>query len=419
MLVFFWFPITTYLRELIVLKDYYRLLVGYWPMLAFGFLTVFWGNFGQSFFISWYGTSIQNQLNLSAMAYGSAYSIATFISGLCIMAFGGAIDVIKLKCFVVITSVGLFIAALSMWQISSLFSLVVSLFLLRFFGQGLLPHTSSIAMAKYFTINRGKALSIASNGVPVGEIILPLLAVLLISLYGWQFSWLLIALSVPLLFLPSALWLLSKSHDPETQVFTKSVTSDNEHATRRTLFGDSRFWLAIPLVLMGPFVITGIFIHQGFITEQKEWSLTFLALTFTIYGIVHWLASIIAGAMVDRFTARKLFSFTGIPFGVALLFSCYFEGGWVAIILMAFLGAGIGMTSPVVGALWAEVYGTKSLGSIRSLVTSLVIISTSISPILLGFFIDHQASGNQILFGLACYAIVATALSLFTYQKNE
>jgi MFS family permease len=87
--------------------------------------------------------------------------------------------------------------------------------------------------------------------------------------------------------------------------------------------------------------------------------------------------------------------------------------------LMAFLGAGIGIASPVVGALWAEVYGTKSLGSIRSLVTSMVIISTSLSPILLGFFIDHQASGNQILFALACYAIVATALSLFAYRKNE
>jgi len=388
-------------------------------MLAFGFLTVFWGNFGQSFFISWYGASIQEQLNLSATAYGSAYSIATFISGLCIMAFGGAIDVIKLKYFVMIASVGLFIAALSMWQISSVLSLVVSLFLLRFFGQGLLPHASSIAMARYFSINRGKALSIASNGVPVGEIILPLLVVLLISLYGWQFSWLLIALSVPLLFLPSALWLLSQSKEPETQAFTKNITANNEHSTRRTLLGDSRFWLAIPLVLMGPFVITGIFIHQGFITEQKEWSLTFFALTFIIYGLVHWLASIIAGAMVDRFTARKLFSFTGIPFGLALLLSCYFEGGWVAIMLMAFLGVGIGITSPIVSALWAEVYGTKSLGSIRSLVTSMVIISTSISPILLGFFIDHQVSGNQILFALACYAIVATVLSLFTYQKNE
>jgi MFS family permease len=388
-------------------------------MLAFGFLTVFWGNFGQSFFISWYGASIQNQLNLSAMAYGSAYSLATFISGLFIMAFGGAIDVIKLKYFVVITSIGLFIAALSMWQISNLFSLVVSLFLLRFFGQGLLPHTSSIAMARYFSINRGKALSIASNGVPVGEIILPLLAVLLISLYGWQLSWLLISLSVPLLFLPTALWLLSKSHEPETLALTKSVTADNEDSTRRTLLADSRFWLAVPLLLMGPFVITGIFIHQGFILEQKGWSLTFFALTFTIYGIVHWLASIISGAMVDRFTARKLFSLTGIPFAVALLFSCYFEGGWVAIMLMAFLGAGIGITSPVFGALWAEVYGTKSLGSIRSLVTSMVIISTSLSPILLGFFIDHQASGNQILFALACYAIVATALSLFAYRKNE
>ena len=387
-------------------------------MLTFGFLTVFWGNFGQSFFISWYGASIQDELNLSATAYGTAYSSATFISGLCIMAFGGAIDKIKLQHFVVIAGVGLLIAALAMSQITSFFGLVAALFLLRFFGQGLLPHTSSIAMAKYFSINRGKALSLASNGVPAGEIILPLLPVLLISLYGWQFSWLVIACSVPLLFLPIALWLLGKAGEPETQEFTTKAVEKNDNSSRRTLLADRRFWLAVPLVLMGPFVITGIFIHQGFITEQKGWSLTFFALTFTVYGVVHWLASFVAGAMVDKFTARRIFSLTGIPFALALLISCYFEGAWVAIILMALLGTGIGITSPVVGALWAEVYGTKNLGSIRSLVTSMVIISTSMSPILLGVLIDHQASGNQILFALAAYAVLATILSLFTYRKG-
>jgi len=37
-------------------------------MLAFGFLTVFWGNFGQSFFVSWFGASIQQGLGLSSAA---------------------------------------------------------------------------------------------------------------------------------------------------------------------------------------------------------------------------------------------------------------------------------------------------------------------------------------------------------------
>lgn len=407
-------------------------------MLCFGFLTVFWGNFGQSFFISWYGASIQEQLNLSATAYGSAYSSATFISGLCILVFGGVIDKIRLQRFVIIVSVGLFSAALAMWQIDSLPSLVIALFLLRFFGQGLLPHVSSVAMARYFTLNRGKALSIASNGVPAGEIILPLFVVFLISMYDWQFTWLIIALSVPLILLPSTLFLLNRSPASEKKasmkdIYTQSDVSkviasasiastnkaaNNENASRRTLLTDSRFWLAVPLVLMGPFTITGIFIHQGFIIEQKGWSLTFFAFTFTVYGIIHWLASIVAGAMVDRFTARKLFSLTGVPFAIALIFGGYFEGLWVAILLMVFLGMGIGMTSPIVGSLWVEVYGTKNLGSIRSFVTSMIIISTSMSPILLGVFIDQQVTGNQMLLGLACYAVIATLLSLFTYRKS-
>jgi MFS family permease len=84
---------------------------------------------------------------------------------------------------------------------------------------------------------------------------------------------------------------------------------------------------------------------------------------------------------------------------------------------MAFLGLGIGMMSTVVGSVWPEVYGTKNLGSIRALITSIMIISTSASPVLLGFFIDKQVSGNQLLTALGSYAVIATLLSLFTYRK--
>lgn len=387
-------------------------------MLSFGFLTVFFGNFGQSFFISWFGASIQEQLGLSATAYGSAYSSATLASGLCIMAFGGIIDKVKLHYFIMVAGTGLIIASLSMWKVSSFIGLVFSFFLLRFFGQGLLPHISSTTMARYFSASRGKALSIANNGVPVGEIILPLLAVFLISVYGWQSAWLLIAISVPLIFFPLTLWLLKKAPEPESQIQPNATATVFDNASRRTLLADYRFWLALPLVIMGPFTVTGIFIHQGFITAEKQWSLPFFALCFTLYGGIHWLTSVVSGAMVDRFSARKLFSLTGVPFAAGLLLTGLFDGQWLALVLMAFLGMGIGMMSTVIGSVWAEVYGTKNLGSIRALVTSIMIISTSVSPILLGFFIDRQISGNQFLLALGSYALAATILSLFTYGKE-
>ncbi|MCH8531811.1 MAG: MFS transporter [Saccharospirillum sp.] len=142
-------------------------------MLLFGLVTVFFGNFGQSFFISWYGASLQAELGLSASAYGTAYSAATLVSGLIIMAIGGLIDRVSVRLFATVVACGLILAALLMWQVNSLFSLVIALFLLRFCGQGLLPHTAITTMGRYFSLNRGKAISLAVNGVPLGEMILP------------------------------------------------------------------------------------------------------------------------------------------------------------------------------------------------------------------------------------------------------
>ena len=63
-----------------------------WPLLGFGFLTVFWGNFGQSFFIAWFGAEIQQELGLSAGVYGAAYSAATLLSALTVVWAGGLVD---------------------------------------------------------------------------------------------------------------------------------------------------------------------------------------------------------------------------------------------------------------------------------------------------------------------------------------
>jgi MFS family permease len=390
----------------------------------FGTATVFWGNFGQSFFISWYGASFQASLNLSATGYGSAYSLATLASGLLLMFLGAAIDRISLRWFVAFGALGLFVAALLLWQVSSLTELVIGLFMLRFFGQGLLPHTAITTMAREFSINRGKAVSIAASGIPIGEILLPSLAVLLIATFGWQRSWLVIGLSVPLLYLPFAQWVLSQSG--QAKYAEANITSGNTskgttfiQGSRRTLLKDYRFWLALPAILAAPFIITGIFIHQGFFLPQMNWTPILFASCFVFYGCSHWLSSMCSGSLVDRFSGVQLFKFYPLPMLLGLLVPTVFSGNWTAYIFMILLGTSIGSGSPVISALWAEIYGTQHLGAIRALVSSLAIISTSASPILFGILIDGGISGQTLFLWLVLYVLVAIVLSFFSFSAKQ
>jgi len=393
-------------------------------MLFFSMMTVFMGNFGQSFFVSWFGSSFQESLGLSATSYGTAYSMATLASGLLLMWIGGSIDKVSLEKFLLFCTIGLSLAALTLWQTNNLTTLVIGLFLLRFFGQGLFPHTAITTMMKEFSLNRGKALSIATTGVPLGEMILPTIVVFLLAQYGWQQSWLVVALSAPLLYLPLALYLIKRGknkkyaeQDPKTE--NKTSQTPTENGTRRTLLADYRFWLALPTVLAAPFIITGIFIHQGFFLPEMGWTAMFFASCFVFFGIAHWLASMCAGAMVDRFSGIQLLKYYPIPMFIALLLASQVTGNWVAYVLLILLGIAIGSGSTIINALWAEVYGTKHIGRIRALMASLTVISTAISPILFGYLIDSGITGAQLFFWLAMYVLLAMTFALFSYTKAK
>ena len=400
------------------MQRYWQFVASSWPLLAFGFVSIFWGNLGQSFFISWYGASIQDSLSLSAGAYGTVYSSATLLSSLVIMAFGGMIDRWPLRRFATLAAIGLTAACVALSAANTLPMLFLGFFLVRLCGQGLFPHTAQTTMARYFDNHRGKALSISASGVPIGEIVLPLLAVALISAIGWRESWWVMALTIPLIYFPKMYWLLRSAPIYEREAPLSSA-NPHHHTSRgrREMLRDYRFWLALPTVVSGPFILTGVFIHQGFIIVQKQWDPLWLATCFVVYGIVHWVSSMAAGVLVDRFTARRLLPIIVLPLAGAMFSLAWLNGSWVALLFMTLLGINIGISSPITGALWAEVYGTGKLGSIRSLMTSLGMIATSASPILFGLLIDKGIHA-QALFGTAGFGIVlAGILVWFSYPR--
>lgn len=408
------------------LNSYAVFLRARWAMLAFGFACVFWGNFGQSFFVGWFGGDIQASLGLSASAYGSAYSTATLASAFVVAWAGGLIDRVSLHKYVVSVALGLALACSILWQVQTLWMLVGGLFLLRLCGQALLPHTGATSMARYFDADRGKAISIAMSGVPLGEVVLPLLAVILIGLIGWQSTFLLVALGIVFVFIPFALFLLHQSAD-QIAVHAQSVkdqareTSASESVAksgRRVLLSDYRFWLALPGLMVSPFIVTGIFIHQSFVLESKDWTLSWFATCFTVYGVMHWLSSLASGLLVDRFGAIRLLPFILVPMLAALLLIAFVPGGWVALAVMVLLGLSVGGSPPVTGSLWAEVYGTKAIGSIRSLIVAVMVLASSMSPVLFGYLID-QGMGIAALFGgCAVYTVLGAILICFSYRDN-
>ena len=391
--------------------------------LAFGFSLAFLSSFGQTFFISLFNDPIRETFDLSHTGYGQCYSLATLASGLTIIWLGRRLDDIDLRMFSACLGIGLAVACLTMAWSPTVVVLTASIFLLRLTGQGLLSHTAMTSMARYYDEQRGKAMSIAGLGHPAGEAILPVLAVLVMEAIGWRQSWLTIGLLLAVLVVPFVRWLLrghAERHRahlarlgemlPESGDAPADVIVGRQW-TRAEMVRDVRFYLTLPAVIAPGFIVTGVFFHQAHLVEVKGWTLTWFAACFAIFAGAQLPASLAAGPMVDRLGARRLLPGFLLPLTAALVTLAFFDHPVAAAVFMALGGVTSGIASPIVGSMWAEVYGVRHLGAIRALITAILVFGTAGSPFAMGWLIDVGISLETMALGLAGYTIGASLLA--------
>ncbi|MDZ7771658.1 MAG: MFS transporter [Balneolaceae bacterium] len=171
-------------------------------MLTFGLSFTFIASFGQTFLISLFVPHFLEDFQLSNAAFGTLYSLATLGSAATLPWLGGGIDRLPLKRYSYLVAGGLLAASLLLalsWHVAVFFA---ALLLLRLTGQGLSGHTAQTAMARQFTVRRGKALSIVGLGYPLGEAFFPMLIAGLLTILGWREIWLIFAGVIAFVFIP-------------------------------------------------------------------------------------------------------------------------------------------------------------------------------------------------------------------------
>jgi MFS family permease len=388
-------------------------------LLAFGFLLTFLSSFGQTFFIGLFSDELRTSLGLGEGAFGTLYSAATLASAFCVFWAGAWIDRVALRVYLTAAVALLIAGCLLLTRSQHVATLALAFFLLRFAGQGLLTHTAVTTLARHFFAARGRALSIALLGHPAGEAVLPFVAVVIIGAFGWQSVWIgaaalaLIVLPLLLKLGPAARRVPSPAAVSATQghgAHTDDRSAATPDATRRDVLRDRRFHLLIPTVLLPPFIITGMFIHQTRLIAEKDWTLSWYALSFVAFAAAQVAGMLGAGPLVDRLSARRIAPFYLLPLGFACVLVTLTDHPWVALPFMAGGGLTTGIAMTTVTALWAELYGVTHLGAIRALSVSLLIFATALAPALFGWTLEAGISFASIL--LACAAASATAAVL-------
>jgi MFS family permease len=382
--------------------------------LAFGFLVALSSSFGQTFFIGVFGPGLREEFGLTHGDWGLVYMAGTLASALVLPWSGRLIDRIDLRVFSAAVFIGLAAACFVMATAGHVAVLVLAIFLLRQFGQGLMTHTSVTTMVRYFDANRGKAVSLGSIGFSTGQAMLPFIAVLAIAAVGWRPTYaatgMILVVVVPLM-----LWLLKghgKRHQRHLDVLAAPPLGHavGRQWTRAEVLRDPRFYVLLVGIEAPAVIVTALFFHHLHLADVKGWSHGWITGNYVVYAASSLATMLVAGRLVDRLGALRVVPLHLLPLGLGMVILATFDAPlWASFYLLSSgMTTGIAFTSTA--AVWAEIYGVRNIGAIRSVVAAAMVFASALGPLFMGALIDAEVAIKVICLIFAAYAATGTGL---------
>jgi MFS family permease len=382
-----------------------------WLFLLAGFTLTVTSSYGQTFFISLFAGQIMADFGLSNGQWGGIYTLGTTASAITMVWAGTLVDRFRVRALGTLVLLALAAACLFMAAVPNAALLVLTIFFLRLFGQGMSSHLAVVAMARWFVASRGKALSIASMGFAVGQAVLPVIFVALMMTWHWRTLWV-VAGGIVLLTVPLMTALLRQERTPQSMAKDEQAAGMNGlHWTRGQVLRHPLFWLMVPALLGPPAWGTALFFQQVHMTAIKGWPLAGFVALFPIYTGVIIAATFATGWGLDRIGTARLVPFYMLPFAVGFALMAGAGSLFAAGIALLVLGVGQGMQSTLPAAFWAEFFGTQHIGSIKAAAAGIMVFGSAIGPGISGFLIDQGIDFPQQMWGYSVYFVFAALVA--------
>ncbi|MFN3643549.1 MAG: MFS transporter [Gemmobacter sp.] len=396
-----------------------RFLIENRHWLGFGFLLTFASAFGQTWFISLFAADIKARFGLTDGGWGLIYTGATLFAAALLFARGGIAD--RIRPARLAPAVALIFAAmvLAFAFAPSVWIMAAALVGLRFCGQGMFSHVAMTAMGRWFRARRGRAVSIANLGHSAGEAVLPPVIVALVLLVGWQGVWIAAAGTLVLVVAP-VLALLGRERVAQSAlVHVETAGLGGRHWTRGEVVRHWLFPALVPIMLTPGFIGTVVFFHQVHVAGQKGWTLAQMAPGYPIFAAVTVASALAAGWAADRFGPHRLLPLMLLPtaLGMALLGPGTGVGAWFA--MLALIGITQGIAASLWGVLLPLVYGTRHLGSVRSLATAVMVVATAVGPGVTGLLIDAGIPFPAQALSMSLWCLAASVAGFVIQARPE
>lgn len=305
------------------------------------------------------------------------------------------------------------------WQIFLMFGCASG------FGACVGPIVYSKAITAWFDKERGLALGIATCGVGLGTFVIPQMAYLFVSAFGWRVGYIAVGITT---------WVLSFGmislfvREPPGYLERMRTTHDAEAAAgrhpfgmtaRQAITGTHQFAVLFLIFLLEGTANNGILsghfvpmlLDRGY---KPEAAVALLGAS----GLAAMIARVIVGFCLDWVNGPVFSAIVMLlpVCGVGLLWSGAGGSGpfWAAVCI----GLAIGAEVDMLGFFVSRYFGRRAFGMLYGLVFAAFTIGIGVGPVILGAGYDAYHNYNMVLGAFFFALIVAAALFLTLGKYN-
>tara|TARA_B100001741_G_C16124308_1_gene401490 strand:- start:104 stop:535 length:432 start_codon:yes stop_codon:yes gene_type:complete len=134
---------------------------------------------------------------------------------------------------------------------------------------------------------------------------------------------------------------------------------------------------------------------------------------YIFLGIFSVLGLLIGGPLIDAFNTKKTVLTVLVPLLLSVIILLLFDSLFFMIVYMSLYGLNMGISTPFLGSLWAEIYGVESLGTVKALLHAGGVFASALSPLVFGYLIDWGFGITTIVIISILIIIVSTLLPIY------
>lgn len=404
-----------------------------WFIVFISAVSMFFSAPGQSFSISTFINYYIEDFGYSRTYISFIYSFATVLSGSLLFIVGRHVDKLGQRKMSLIIGLALSIACIFNSLIQNVIMLFLGFFLLRYLGQGSMTLIPNALLPQWFEKRRAFAVSLASLGIILANVIVPPLNIYWIQNYGWDITWRFWSLAIIVIFLPLVyLFVIDKPEDiqllPDNtpvhshqDLLNELEKTDRESFTLKESMRTKEFWFIGIISMIVPMVTTGMMFHFFSIMNLQGLQEETAAFAIGLISLPGFFMPLVSGLIIDRYRSKYIIAITLSVIALDLLFMLIVSNLFMAIAFMLIYGSATNVQNLTLNIIWVKYFGRKHLGSIRGVATVFTVFGSAFGTIPFG--LSYDITGNYIavfiIMSIICFAALSMALSIQRPIKLE